>query len=279
MWKSPAAAAVAALTLAAPAWCASVDVDGAVPGHAGVTWRRLLQAVAPDLKDDGDQTVGHVPEPLRHLAGADEGGALPDPQVFTELEATTVKVGGRAYIALIADLGPSDDRVASNTLLALFDGSPTPRLVDAAAVGLDRLTGFNDPDRIRIGPADEALITYSEHFNSSQTYSGRLIAFAHDGKLQLIEQLSDLAVRACGYEIYETPTFATHPDKGRRFWRIEITQHEVLKADPTEDCDKRPPRAYRHTYREVLRWDDGKGRYVVVSSDFGKLDKRDRARF
>jgi hypothetical protein len=279
VWTSPAVAAAAALCVAAPAWCASVDLEGLAPGHPRVTWRQLLQAVAPDLKDQGDDVVGHVPEPLRHLAGKGEGGDLPDPQVFTELESATLKVGGRVYLALVADLGPSDDRVASNTLLALFDASPTPKLLDAAAVGLDRLTGFNDPDRIRIGPGDEALITYSEHFNSSQTYAQRLVVFAHDGKLERIEQLSDLSERDCGYEIDETPTFATHPDKDRRYWRIEITQHETLKPDPSEDCDKRPPRAYHHTYREVLRWDDDKGRYVVVSSSLGKLDKRDRARF
>lgn len=273
------AACAATLALAAPAFAASVDMDGLVPGHPGVTWRDLLAKVAPDLKAQGDDVVGHIPEPLRHLGGADHGADLPDPQVFSQLEATTFKAGGRNYIALMADLGPSEDSVESNTVLALFDASPTPKLLDAAAVGLDRLTGFNDPDRIAIGPGDEALITYSEHFNSSQTYAGRLIVFVQGGRLTLLESLFDLSERNCGYEIDETPTFSTHPDKGRSHWRIEITQHERLKLDRWQDCGERPPRAYAHAYREVLRWDEAKGRYVATSSNLGRLDKLNSSRF
>src|SRR5581483_4715759 len=98
-------------------------------------------------------------------------------------------------------------------------------------------------------------------------------------KLVTIERLFDLSERACGYEIDETPSFRTVPDKGRRYWRIEITQHETLKVDRTEHCDHRPPKPYARTYREVLRWDEAKGRYVAVSSTLDRLDKKNQARF
>jgi hypothetical protein len=276
-------AIITALALAAPiasARAASVSLADPVPGHAGMTYLDLLRQAAPDLRESDRDAQGHLAAPLRHLAVKDFGGDLPDPVTVSQLEAVRIEVGGRPRLVVMADLGPSETSVQSNTLLALFDDAPKPRLLDVAAVGLDRLTSFGTPEKLRIGPGDEALITYSEHFNTSETYAGQLVIFVLNGRLTRLLQLFNLSDRECGWERTEAPSFASRPDPGRRYWRVEVTVREVMKVDRSAGCgEERMPRPYVRSWRATYRWDGARRRYVTVSTTLNRLDRLHRARF
>ncbi|MGA0599158.1 hypothetical protein ACO2Q3_00470 [Caulobacter sp. KR2-114] len=276
-------AALAALpALAAPATAWADSPQGLVPGHPGVTYLRLLRQVVPDLAADPatGELHGHLDKALRHPAGKDYGGDPPDPIVVTGAEALSIHSGGRVRLIVLADLGQSDDRVASTTLLALYDDSPQPRLLDAIDVGMDRDTSFSEHPRLALGPGDDALVTYSEHSNSSQTYSSWLFLFVRGDRFQRLATLFALSSRACGWQDLEAPTFITRADPGRPYRRLDITVSETITNDGTTGCGDDPvPRPAHHTYRATYRWNPARQRFETASPDLKRLDRSNRARF
>lgn len=266
-----------ALLLAAPARADPLppDLTDDVPGHPGVTFEDLLKQAAPDLHDQGSDVVGHVRAPLRHLAGHDFEGDLADPQTFSMPEAQRFEAGGRRYLAILVDLGGMEDQVASATLLALYDDGPRPKLLDTVGVGLDRLTGFSEHPIVKLGPHDQGLVTYSEHFNSDETFSGRLIAFVRGGKWRLLDSFFSYSARFCGWERDEVPVFTSRPDPGRAYWQVSVDVQVKTTIDRTEGCDERLPRPGVVHHRAVYRWDARRGRFVTSSKALKQLFKSD----
>jgi hypothetical protein len=276
------AMALSAAALAAP-WAALAATDlpqaaDAVPGHPGVTYLDLLRQAIPDLAYNAadKQVEGHL-DSLRHIFGKQAESEPPDPLVASFVEVRRIKAGGRPRLALLVDLGQSDQSTASTSLLALYDDAPKPKLLDALDVGVDKETGFNDkPSQIALGPADDALVTFSGHGNSNQGYAQRLVIFVRNDRLRLIDDISLLSDVYCGYRRDETPTFATRP--GSPYASLVVTVTERLKHTG-EDCgDQAVPAPYVHTYRATYRWDAAKGAFVG-HGDLGKLDKLNEARF
>lgn len=271
------------LVLAAPAAtsAAVVDLAAAVPGHPGVTYMALLKQAIPNLAENGadKQVEGSLSTPLRHIAGGDNGGDPPDPIVIGVVEAASFQAGGRPRLALLADLGHSEDSVAGTSLLALFDDANVPHLLDAVDVGMDRDTGFSEQDRLRLSPTDDAIITYSEHFNTSQTYGVHSLIFVRHDHWALLEQVFTLSSRACGWLKTETPTFAVRPDPGRAYGQVDVTVRAVVTNDPTDGCDSPAPRPGTRTYRATYRWDARRGRFITPSTALQRLEKLNQADF
>ena len=273
-----AATAVPATTAwsAAPTPPPPTEVTDKVPGHGELTWLDLLKQVIPDLAEDpaSGKAQGHLKAPIRHLAGPSSDESPPDPVEAQFIEVQRIRAGGRPRILVMADLGPAQDSVSSYTLLALFDDAATPRLLDVVDVGLDRDTSFSGQAKRRLGPGDDAVVTYSEHFNSSQTYSSWMVAYVRRDRLALAAKVFALSSRECGWERLETPTFTTHPDPGRALGRIDVVVREARTRDTEAGCDQPPPKAYVRFWRASYRWDAPRQRYVTHSHDLERLAKR-----
>ena len=251
------------LTLAAILFVASIgagpaatagslpDINDVVPGHPDVTYLALMRQAIPDLAYNPatKQVEGRL-KSLRHIMGKNAAGEPPDPVVVSFVEDIRLKAGGRPRIAVLADLGPSKDSAQNTALLALFDDAPKPRLLDAVDVGADKETSFDQHPTLALGPGDDALVTYSEHFNSNQTYAQRLMIFVRGDRFRLIDDLFLLSDSACGYKREETPTFATKP--ASPYATLVVTVTETLKP-LDEQCDEPPPAPYVHTYGATYR--------------------------
>lgn len=284
MWQGGASGLVVGLVLALAGAGPSLAAapGAALPGHPGVTGLGLLKQLIPDLAPDpdGGGFQGHLEKPLPNPAGKDYGGDPPDPVVISDVETMRITAGGRARLVLMADLGQTEDRVAGTTLLALFDDGPAPRLLDAVDVGLDRDTGFSEHPRLPLGPGDEAVVTYSEHSNTSATYSSWMILFVRHDRFALAHLQSALSTRACGWQDLEAPTFATRPDPGRAYRQIVVSVAETLTNDGQDGCgEDRIPKPRRRTFQAVLRWSPARERFETASSDLKRLDRSNRDRF
>jgi hypothetical protein len=273
-----AAAAMLACPAAALAAPDLPEVTDGVPGHPGVTYLDLLRQAIPDLAmNAADKRVeGHL-KSLRHIFGKQSEGALPDPLVADFLEVRHIKAGGRPRLAVLVDLGQSDESAQSTTLLALYDDAPKPRLLDAIDVGVDKDTGFNEnPSQIALGPGDDALVVQSGHGNSNQSYQARLVIYVRGDRFRLIDDVFVLSDNACGYQRDETPVFTTKP--AAPYATLEVTVTEALKH-LGEDCgDEAAPAPYVHTYRATYSWDAAKGVFVE-KGNLAKLDKLNQGRF
>lgn len=275
-------AAVAAV-IAAPARAEIVDADAVVSGHPGVTYLALLRQVVRDLAHadtgGGGAIAGHLDKPLRHVAGGDNGGDAPDPVALGTIEVQRIKVGGRPRLAILADLGHSDDRVAGTSVLALYDDAPVPRLLDAVDVGMDRDTAFSEHERLKLGPGDDAVVTYSEHFNSSQTYGFHTVVFARRDRLAMVAQVFTLSSRGCGWQRTEDPVFSVAPASGRPYGALKVAVRVATSRTDDGDCGQPVPKASVRTYRGAWRWDAAKSRWAGGSAALERLDKQNQADF
>ncbi len=276
-----AVCALVALAVPIAARPAVVDLGAVVPGHGAVTYLDLLKQAIPDLADNtaDKQVEGHLAKLLRHIAGGENGGDPPDPIVIGLVEAVRIQAGGRPRLAILADLGQTDDRVAGTSLLALFDDAPTPRLLDAVDVAMDRDTSFSEHERLRLSPGQEALVTYSEHFNTSQTYGFHTLIFVRHDRLALLEQVFTLSSRECGWLRTENPTFTVRPDPHSPYGQLEVAVRVALTRDKTEDCGTPAPRPYVRTYRATYRWDARRQEFVTPSGQLTRLWKINQAHF
>ena len=280
-----AAAAIAALCFAPRAVAgpeAFTDAGDKVAGHPDLTYLDLVKQGVPDLAPsaDGKSLEGSLPDTLRELAGKDSDDDPPDPATLSDLETLPFRSGDQPRLALLADFGHNDERVEDFALLMVFDAAGrTPRLLDAGFVGIDKDTAFSEHPLIALGAGDEAIVTYSEHFNSNQTYAGWMVSFLHGRQLLMVTQEHLLSERLCGYERDETPVFSTRAVPRGPYRELDMTVTEEVTHNG-EDCgdDKIPP-VSKHVYRDSWRWDVRAGRFVQRLNGVARLDKKNEARF
>ena len=255
----------------------------AVPGHPGLTYADLVRQAVPDLElnADGRRVEGHFRTPPRHLAGEEFRGEPSQPAVLGAIEDKRIRVGGKKRIALLADLGNKESRIEGLALLMLFDDEGrTPKLLDAADVGIDKDTGFAAQAVLPLGPGDSALVTWSEHNSAGLTMGGYMIVSAVGDHLALVARLQLASARLCSWKAIETARFATAPDPGRPLHRIEATVTAGITRTGHDGCsDERHPVAATHVFQAVWRWNPANRRFEPAASNLGGLEALNRQLF
>jgi hypothetical protein len=217
-----------------------------------------------------------LPEGIIHLEGADMTGETPELAELNSLNVETVLSEGHQMLWVLADIG-NGGNLGTYSLLAIFDDSPTPKLLDAVEVDTDQMTGFVDAP-FAMGEETEAMMVGSQHFNSSQSYQSRILAFVHEGKLQKIASLFVFGSRGCDEWTNEELT-VTAEDNHRERWGIEaiIIRNKALAG---QECEDPLPTDWRH--REFMAhyvWDSAEQHYAVARNDFEDLARLDEALF
>ncbi len=131
-----------------------VDASDHVTGRNDVTYFDLVKLIVTDLDPIGtSEPAAHQIVPYRHIEGKNSETVPGGPVSIKYLTPLKIHADGKSRLALLADLGPSDGNVAEFALLALFDLSGGPKLLDVVEVGIDRMTGFADIPLCRLGTA------------------------------------------------------------------------------------------------------------------------------
>jgi hypothetical protein len=187
------------------------DVMDMLPGHPRISYFDLLKQVVPDLTVEKGTATGRKIGTLRNIAGPDSGAGAPDVIKISSLQAVTFQAQGKPVIAILAEIGTVEDSVEQPVVLAIFEDSEQPRILDFVDVGMDRLTGFGEPKLLRIGPIDQAILTHSQHFNSNENFGSQALIFVRDGKLQLIDIFSTFSVSLCSRRDTQALSFRARP--------------------------------------------------------------------
>lgn len=272
-------------TLAAPALADDLGLitpDDAVIDHPDLVYGDLLKQVIPDLDTDGSHWTGHLPDGIRMIDGG-EPGETPETVEVSYLEVRQLDAGGQKTLWVTADIGEGGN-LGTYTLLAVFDADA--KLIDRAEVDTDRLTGFIGAP-IRISKSDEAILIDSEHSNSDQTYQSMTLAFVHDGKLAVVDDLFAFGVSVCTYQQYEDiKVTATPASEG--MWPITVTttRYQFGKlVDPTSseassDCVDPEESQFKPTgFTAVYEWDAAAGKYATTSKALVTLELADQNLF
>ena len=282
----------------------ALDPADRVPDRPTVTYFDLVKQVVTDLDSlpvpglpEAREPTAHTIVPYRHIEG-DEAKTVPaGPVAIQLLTALTIKADGKSRLALMIDLGPSDEAVTEFTLLALFDMSDhlsdhlpdhlpdhladQPKLLDVVEVGTDRLIGFSGkPLPLGQGHKDGAnLITISsDHFNSNEDFVGTEFVFVRNNRFHLAGSLFTFDVRICASRRSQEPVITTAADSGRRYRKIRVAVNESVMLEPDRaGCSgEKIPRPFRRTYHAIYRWNSTRKHFEIASSDLQELDRENK---
>jgi hypothetical protein len=249
----------------------------AVPGAGGATYLDLARQVLPDLALEGETYKGRTVIDMRHIGGTDFGTAPRDLFSVSAIDVLSVRAEGRDLLAVLLDLG--SDEAEGFAALALFDPPEAEPLFDAAQVGLDRSTSFGTLARLPLGPGDDLIVTTSTHFNVHQGYAITAMSFVRDGRLQLVDTISTLDDRACGFERTQLPAFRAGERGDRPYADIVVRVTEETKRTEESCGAAELPAAAVRTVEATYRWDAAQMRFVAGSDALEMLARETEARF
>jgi len=252
------------------------DLGSPLPGRTDVTYLDLARMVIPDLSADKDGFYkGGLPIDMRNIAG--DGGSPPETTSLPNAAVLPIKAGGKDRLAVLFDLGDSPDSAEGYAVLALYDVTAKPKLLDAANVAVDRSTYFREPNKLSIGAGDDVLITMSTHFNSNQGYVSTLLILPRDDRFQLIDTIDTFDENVCAYKRTQDLAFQT-PDDGKPYAAIKVTATDAT-VPSGESCDEAAPKAVSHDISVTYHWDKKTAHYVKDSDAFEKLSAENAKRF
>ncbi|MDX8498341.1 hypothetical protein RFM99_07905 [Mesorhizobium sp. VK4C] len=253
------------------------ELSSPVPGHQDITYLDLAKMVVPDLAagDDGFYK-GSAPIEMRHIIDGDEGGLPPESINLPNAAVLPIKTGGKDRLTMLFDLGQAQDSAEGFAVLALYDLTGKPRLLDAVNVATDRNSYFRDPGKLALGPGDDALITMSMHFNSSQGYVSTILILVRDDRFEPIDRIDTFDENVCTYKRTQDLTFQTQGDEPYAAIKVTVTD---ATAPSGESCEEAAPQAASHDISVTYHWDASKSRYVADSDAFEKLSAENEKRF
>ncbi|TIX73924.1 MAG: hypothetical protein E5V25_04230 [Mesorhizobium sp.] len=252
------------------------DLGRAVASHKDTTYLDLARMVIPDLAADKDGFYrGSMPIEMRHIEGPDSGGSPPVTSGFSDAGVLPIKAGGKDRLAMLFDLGSSSDSAEGFAVLALYDLASRPRLLDAVNVAVDRSTYFRDPGKLPIGPSDDAIITLSTHFNSSQGYVSTPLILVRDDRFELIDMIYTFDESLCAYKRTQELAFQTIAD-GQPYAAIKATVTDATLPNG-ESCDEPAPEPSSRDISVTYHWNGTA--YVKGSDALDKLAGENANRF
>lgn len=254
------------------------ELGSALPGRTDVTYLDLARMIIPDLAADKDGFYkGGLPIDMRDIADGDGGGSPPETTSLPNAAVLPIKASGKDRLAMLFDLGDSPDSAEGYAVLALYDVTAKPKLLDAANIAVDRSTYFREPNKLSIDDGDDVLISMSTHFNSNQGYVSTLLILPHDDRLRLIDTINTFDENVCAYRRTQDLTFLTRDD-GKPFAAIKVTATDTT-APSGENCDEAAPKAASQEISVTYHWDKKASRYVADSDAFEKLSAENAKRF
>ncbi|MER9055801.1 hypothetical protein NKH80_06865 [Mesorhizobium sp. M0904] len=255
------------------------ELGSAVPGHGDVTYLDLARMVIPDLAADKDGFFrGSTPIEMRHIAGPDYGGSPPATSGLSNAGVLGIKAGGKERLTMLFDLGDSPDSAEGYAVLALYDITGKPALLDAVNVAVDRITYLRDPGKLPIGPGDDAIISMSMHFNSSQGYGITPLIMVRNDRFELIDMIYTFDENLCTHRRTQTAAFQVIAD-GQPYAAIKVTVTDATLPGE-ESCDgQQPPKASSRDISVTYHWDKNASRYVKDSDALDRLADDNAKRF
>lgn len=245
------------------------DLADRVGGREDVTFADLVRLVVPGTA--GNETID-----VREIGSEDVEDLEPESAAPPRLAAVPVRSGGKDRMALLLDFG-SGEYVVGLAILALFDVTGEPRLLDAANVASGKYTSFFDPARLTIGPGDDLLAIRSTHWNSSQGYTTVPLVLVRNDRLELIDTIPAFDERVCAYERTQRPDI--RQGAGEPFPDVVATVTEVTTLSGHDCGGAKAPEPGTRTIAVTYRWDAGEHRYVADSDAFDALARENEGRF
>jgi len=240
-----------------------------VDDREDLTFADLMRLIMPAAGAEAAVTVREI--------GSDvvEAFALAS-SAAPRLAAVPVRADGAERLAVLLDFG-SGEYVVGLAVLALFDVTDAPRLLDAANVASGAGTAFYDPARLGNGTEGDVLAIQSTHANSGQSYTTVPLILVRADRLELIDTIFAFDERLCGFE--RTQRVGLQQAAAGAFPDIMTTVTELTTLSQETCGEAALPEAGTRRIAVTYRWDAGAQRYIADSDAFDVLARESEERF
>ncbi|UVC07879.1 hypothetical protein IHQ71_22260 [Rhizobium sp. TH2] len=266
----------------APALAADVEFpapDNAVSVHGVTTYLDLARHFVPDIKNTGNGYAGTKRIKIRHIAGPGYENEDAASFGFYDIARVMMKADGKDRLLVLFDFAQAAQTAQGVAVLALYDISHQPVLLDAADIGFDQSTYFFDQALMPVAEGSDVILTMSSHFNSSQAYVTQSMIMVRNDKLELIDTAMLFGERNCGVDRQQTIAYAANPSQGKPYAPIKVTVNDTTSAIEEVCADLAPAQLGKKEIKVTYIWDTAAGKYVPDSDAIERLAKDNESRF
>jgi hypothetical protein len=260
----------------------AIEIDGAIPGHPGMTYFDLLKLVVTDLEPPTKTAAltvakGHAAIAFKHIEGEGSTGTPPDSITldFSDIDALAMP-GDPSRIVMLIDLGPQEGFIAHADVLALFSLSPAPRLPDVVEVGTLELTGFaRSVTPSILAPHSPLLLVVSEHDVADEDSNTVEMIFVRGDRFQLVGAFSTRDEKLCADSLMEPWQVGVVASRGP-YPAVAVSVQAQIAPTGASGCGAgdKARKPSNVTYRAVYRWDSRAHRFLTRSRQLQALAKR-----
>lgn len=243
-----------------------VDADAPVLAGGNLTYADLARRVAPGLTNA--PVAATALSGIRHLGGADMAD-VPDQAVITSIVRLDIVLERKPAMLLLYGYGMARDAAQSVSLLALFDMSGEPRLLDVLDVGMDRETFFMEPlSYVALKNGVGVLFIRNAHHNAGEEFVQTSILALWGDKMHEVDTIGSVSWDAGVARIRTTMSFAQVADADAIEATADIEVHGCEDDCPESERAKLP---MTRQIRVRYAWDAAKATFVADSKAFDEL--------
>ena len=170
-----------------------IEPGDRVSANSSTTYLDLALQFSPGL--NATPADGGGLAKLPHLGGPEASASITNPAIRF-IERIDITESGKPALLLLFDLGNADDAAQTVTVLALYDMTSAPRLLDAMDVGLDRETSLQDPSYAALSPDIGMIFLRNSHHNAGEEYLQTSLVGVWKGKLHEVDTIFSMSWNA-----------------------------------------------------------------------------------
>lgn len=235
-----------------------------VSATSSLTYLDLALQFAPGLS--AKPANGDVLARLPHLGGPDMRVTIANPAIGA-IERVDLQQDGKPIMALLVGLGSADDAAQSVSILALYDMTGTPRLIDAMDVGMDRETFLQEAGHLVLSPDIAMIFLSNSHHNAGEEYLQTSLIGIWEGKLHEVDTIFSMSWNAGDRRT--ATTFHFLPVKDAVAVDADV---EIRKIHCDDDCapDSQDP-ATIERLRVRYRWNAENGKFTWPAKAYDRI--------
>jgi hypothetical protein len=254
------------------------NLEAPVTQGSPTTYFDLLKLIFPDLYQitkEAPDAIATQTALIRHIDRDYAETSLEGNIKFTSFTVSAIHSQNRPLLLLLIDTTietkiDGNPNIDTYSLLALFQNGRPPKLLDLLDIKTDHLNGFwTENPIIKLNPGNEAVLVYSNHFNTNQNYTiVRMLSVERNHLEQICDVFSFDYKTQC--ETFRSkPVFWTVPDAAHDYPKVVAAVNLKMESNPKE-CKPRIT-GYTKSFRAEFQWDNVKKQYKETSGNLEKL--------
>jgi len=241
-----------------------IGENDVVSESSETTYFDLALQFAPGLANTPSD--GRALSAIRHIGGEELPATIASPSIGG-IDRIDIRQAGKPRMLLLFDFGQADDAAESINVLALYDMTGTPRLLDAMNVGLDRENSFLEPGFIALSPNFGMAFVRNSHHNAGEEYLQSSLIGIWDGKLHNVDTVFSMSWLTGEEDLTVRPSFAPAKDTLALDATFSITRKH---CDGTCVQDPDYP-SITERVKTRYRWDAAVGKFVRPEKAYDRI--------